>query len=667
MLTTIEMALFFVSLAVSIYLTGKGIQKIISNVKTAQGSIDLVSVLSRLPNALLQTITLSRTFRARPVSTFFHALIAWGFLVFLLINANDLVYAFTEVRLLDSLGVIGGYYRTIADFFNVLILAGMAAMLARRFILSQSTFAPRQETGLTNTARQGIKRDSAIVGGFILLHNGARLLGESAFLARTVQGQDLFQPFASLLAKAIIGLPAPVLNAVEHISFWLSIGAILAFLPYFPISKHIHLFFAPVNFSLKPKPRALADLPTIDLEDENIETYGAESLADLQYGQILDAYACIMCFRCQDACPAYQSGKPLSPATLEINKRYALNQGALPTQTKLLDLIPEEAVWSCTSCGACVDICPVGNEPMIDILSIRRHLAMMESSFPRQMDTAFKGMERNHNPWNIPQAQRTKWAEGLIVPTVDENPEPDVLWWVGCAPATDPRAQKTARAFAEILNTAGVNFAILGRAESCTGDSARRAGREDIYYQLAAQNIEVINEVAPKLIVTTCPHCMHTIKNEYPDLGGHYQVVHHSQFINQLIGDGKIKLQHQAEQENVTFHDPCYLGRHNAITSPPRAIITASQANLHEMEKSGSQALCCGAGGAQFWKDEGGTGRNNLNRYQQAKDTGAAQVISACPFCLTMLSDAAAKEETPMPIMDIAEMVALNMVRISVQ
>ena len=661
------MALFFVCFAVSLFLTGKGIQRIIANINTAQGNIDLGSFYSRLPEALIQTIMLSRTFRARPVSTFFHTMIAWGFLVFLLVNANDLVYAFSGVRLLDSMGVIGGYYRSMSDLFNVLILVGMAAMLVRRFIYSRDTFNPRQESGLTEAARQGIRRDSAIVGCFILLHNGARLVGESAFLARTAQGQDLSQPFASLLAKMYVGLSAPVLLSVEHTTFWLSIGAILAFLPYFPFSKHIHLFFAPVNFSLKPKPRALADLPSIDLEDESIESYGAASMADLQYGQILDAYACIMCYRCQDACPAYQSGKPLSPATLEINKRYALNQGSLPSQTKLLDLIPEEAVWSCTSCGACVDICPVGNEPMIDILSIRRHLAMMESRFPRQMDAAFKGMERNHNPWNIPQAQRTKWAEGMVVPTIDENPTPDVLWWVGCAPATDPRAQKTARAFAEILNTAGVNFSILGKSESCTGDSARRAGREDIYYQLAAQNIEVLNEVSPKLIVTTCPHCMHTIKNEYPDLGGHYQVIHHSQFINQLIGDGKIRLLPQPNQDNVTFHDPCYLGRHNTITEPPREILIATQANLQEMPNSGSKTLCCGAGGAQFWKDESGTGRNNINRYKQAKDTGAAQIISACPFCLTMLSDAAAKETSPMPIMDIAEVVASNMVRISVQ
>ncbi|MCJ7433904.1 MAG: (Fe-S)-binding protein, partial [Anaerolineales bacterium] len=218
-----------------------------------------------------------------------------------------------------------------------------------------------------------------------------------------------------------------------------------------------------------------------------------------------DSYACIMCLRCQEVCPAYNTGKLLSPAALEINKRYHLNYGGA-TDVQLSTLISEEAVWACTSCGACVDICPVGNEPMRDILDIRRNLSMMESTFPKQLETAFKGMERNMNPWNISQEDRMKWANGLKVPTIEQNPEPEILWWVGCAPATDVRAQKTAQAFAKILNTAGVNYAVLGKNEACTGDSARRAGREDIFFGLASQNVEILNEVKPKRIVTTCPH-----------------------------------------------------------------------------------------------------------------------------------------------------------------
>ena len=277
----------------------------------------------------------------------------------------------------------------------------------------------------------------------------------------------------------------------ERLMFWLSIGAVVAFLPYFPYSKHIHLFFAPINFALKPERKSIGELSYINLDDQSIEQFGAAKMKDLGWEQIMDSYACIMCFRCQEVCPAYNTGKVLSPAALEINKRYHLNNGGA-TDVPMLNLISEEAVWACTSCGACVDICPVGNEPMRDILDIRRNLTMMESTFPKQLETAFKGMERNMNPWNVSQADRMKWAEGMNVPTIEQNPEPEILWWVGCAPATDARAQKTAQAFAKILNAAGVNYAVLGKNEACTGDSARRAGREDIFFGLASQNVEIL-------------------------------------------------------------------------------------------------------------------------------------------------------------------------------
>lgn len=381
----------------------------------------------------------------------------------------------------------------------------------------------------------------------------------------------------------------------------------------------------------------------------------------------MDSYACIMCFRCQEVCPAYNTGKVLSPAALEINKRYHFNNGGT-TDVPMLDLISEEAVWACTSCGACVDICPVGNEPMRDILEIRRNLSMMESAFPKQLETAFKGMERNANPWNISQADRMKWAEGLNVPTVEQNPEPEILWWVGCAPATDARAQKTAQAFAKILNAAGINYAVLGKNEACTGDSARRAGREDIFFGLATQNVEILNEVGAKRIVTTCPHCLHTIKNEYPAFGGNYQVIHHTQLINELVGAGKIQLSVTSDppsgtsQYKVTFHDPCYLGRHNKEFDAPRDALKSAGALTIEMPRSGAKSFCCGAGGAQMWKEEEqGTARVNVTRFNEAKSTGADTVAVGCPFCLTMMTDAAKGEDSPIQVKDVAEIVAERM------
>ena len=371
-----------------------------------------------------------------------------------------------------------------------------------------------------------------------------------------------------------------------------------------------------------------------------------------------------MCFRCQEVCPAYNTGKVLSPAAMEINKRYYLNEhGAQfargdPSQETLTEFaIPPEAVWACTACGACVDICPVGNEPMRDILQIRRALVLMENDFPEQLQTAFRGMERTLNPWNVPLAERMRWAEGLQVPTIEENPEPDLLWWVGCAPSTDARAQKTARAFAEILNTAGVNYAVLGQNEQCTGDSARRAGNEFLFNELASANVEMLNEVTPKRIVTTCPHCMHTIGNEYPAFGGHYTVIHHTQLINELIAAGKLHLKHDGLQR-ITFHDPCYLGRLNDILIDPRQVLQQNQAELIELPRHGKKSFCCGAGGAQMWKEEEeGNERVNANRFREAQTSGADTLAVGCPFCMIMLNDASKDAGSEMKVLDIAEII----------
>ncbi len=295
---------------------------------------------------------------------------------------------------------------------------------------------------------------------------------------------------------------------------------------------------------------------------------------------------------------------------------------------------------------------------MRDILDIRRNLAMMESQFPKQLETAFKGIERNANPWNVPQSDRLKWAEGLNVPTIEQNPEPDILWWVGCAPATDARAQKTAQAFAKILNAAGVNFAVLGRNESCTGDPARRAGREDIFFAMASQNVEVLNEVKPKRIVATCPHCLHTIKNEYPAFGGNYEVAHHTQFINELVGAGKISLEVDKDQFTVTFHDPCYLGRHNKIFDAPREALKSAGALTIEMPRNSAKSFCCGAGGAQMWKEEEqGSARVNATRFAEAKSTGASTLAVGCPFCMAMMTDASKADGGEIQVKDVAELV----------
>ena len=321
--------------------------------------------------------------------------------------------------------------------------------------------------------------------------------------------------------------------------------------------------------------------------------------------------------------------------------------------------ISESAVWACTACGACVDICPVGNEPMFDILYMRRWQTLMEDAYPKELRTAYRGMERNGNPWNQSAGDRMAWAEGLNVPTVEDNPDFELLWWVGCAPAYDPRAQQTAKAFAKVLNAAGVNYAILGEMETCTGDAARRSGNEALFYEMAMANIETLNEFEPKRIVATCPHCLQTLGKEYGEYGGHYDVIHHTQLLSELTAANKISAISNGDSDTITFHDPCYLGRQNGIVDAPRDLISGMGLNSVEMPRHGKQSFCCGAGGAQMWKEEEhGDARVNMVRYEEAAETGAKTIAVGCPFCLTMLTDASKEVDQGVAVVDVIELFA---------
>ncbi len=667
MLTLWEKILFTLALLATAYAAWQAIVRLVRIIGRGQGQPDWALARRRVVDALLKTITLRPTWKMRPLPTLLHAFVAWGFMYYVLVNFGDVLEGYIPHFHFMGTGAIGNLYRLGADILSVGVLVGMSALLIRRFIIKDSVLGARDSVMLNPKARKGINRDSLIVGLFILFHVGFRFLGQTFAIAQ--EGADPYQPFASAVASLWSGLSPTALTVAHHLAFWIALGLIMLFIPYFPYSKHIHLFFAPFNFALKPERPSMGALDPLDFEDESIEQFGATRLEDLQWYQLMDAYACIMCFRCQEVCPAYNTGKPLSPAAVEINKRYFLNyegdrlaNGEETSQTLTEFVIPEEAVWACTSCGACVEVCPLGNEPMRDIMDIRRGLVLMENTFPKQWETAFRGMERTMNPWNVPPSERMKWAEGLDVPTIADNPEPEVLWWVGCAAATDARAQKTARALAKILNAAGVNYAVLGEQETCCGDSARRAGNEYLFFELATANVEMLNEIHPKRIITSCPHGFHTLKNEYPQFGGNNQVVHHSQFVEELLQEGKIRLD-QEGLGKITFHDPCYLGRHNGEYDAPRFVLEQAGADLVEMEHSRNKSFCCGAGGAQIWKEEEGDKRINLTRYAEAQETGAETVAVACPFCMIMLNDAAkAAGEGAPPVKDIVEIVAEHLV-----
>jgi Fe-S oxidoreductase len=690
MLTLAEKIFFALAALAAAYAAWRVAERITRILRRGGGKPDLGLARKRLVGVLAKTITLQPTFRTRLLPSLFHAFIAWGFMYYLLVNLGDFLEGYIPGFTFLGQGLIGDLYRFGADVLSVAVLVGMVALIIRRFVLKTGALTARRDVLLHPRARRGIQRDSAIVGGFILVHVGSRFLGASFDMA--AEGTDPWQPFASLVSSLWAGMSETALTIAIHFTFWLALGTILAFIPYFLYSKHIHLFFAPLNFLLKPERRSIGELSKLNFDDESIEQFGVTRLEDLGWEQLMDAYACIMCYRCQEVCPAYNTGKVLSPAALEINKRYFLNfeggkiaRGETSAQPLIEFAIPEEAVWACTACGACVDICPVNNEPMRDILDIRRALVLMENSFPDQLQAAFKGMERNVNPWNISPRERMKWAEGMEVPTIEENPEPEILWWVGCAPATDARAQKTAQAFARILEAAGVHYAVLGENEQCSGDSARRAGNEFLFNELASANVELLNQVAPPRIVTTCPHCLHTLKNEYPAFGGNYEVVHHTQLINELIVAGKLRLKagnslpvgqtggqpsadslqpskDSGQMESVTFHDPCYLGRHNKVTTEPRQALQAAGVDLVEMPRNSLKSFCCGAGGAQMWKEEEhGAERVNANRFREAQNTSAGILAVGCPFCMVMLNDASKEANSPMRVLDVAEIVAAQL------
>lgn len=668
MLSPTERFLFILLVAISLGATVVTFREMIQIIARGEGKLRLDRLPQRIVTGVAALITQGRILKNRKLTSLFHYGVAWGFIFYGLVNVVDVLEGF--IAGLHIPGALGDGYRLLADLFSVAVLVGVAYLMLRRFAFPAGarTLSARENVKMMDKARAGIPKDSLVVGLFILLHVGFRFLSQTFDIA--LEGSDPVQPFANAIAPmwTAMGLGEQALTFGFHASWWIALGLIFLFLPYFPYTKHAHLFMGPINFMTRPDRPALGAMETIDFEDETLEQFGVARLTDLHQTHIVDAFACIMCNRCQDACPAYTTGKELSPAALEINKRYYIreNMPALAAGEEdaahLMDYaISESAVWACTACGACVEVCPVGNEPMFDILHIRRDQVLMQADFPGELQGAFRGMERTGNPWSTTE-DRLAWAEPLSfdVPTVEENPDFDVLYWVGCAGAFDPKGQEIARSIATVLHAAGVSFAVMGEMETCTGDSARRAGNEYLYYEMAMTNIETLNEIGAgeKRIVTGCPHCLHTIGREYKELGGDFHVLHHTQMIADLVGRSKLRLNGQ-KLEQITFHDPCFLGRHNGVYDAPRDALAQAGATLLEMERSRNNSFCCGAGGAQFWKEEEhGEQAVNHNRYQEAQETGAGTLAIGCPFCARMLDDASKEAGQTMQVKDVAEVVA---------
>ena len=645
------------------YITFKKMFKVIL---AGTNPIIWTDVIKNWNAGLVAFISQKTLFKTRPIVGLIHALVAWGFTLYLAVNIIDVLYGFIPNFKFLPNNIVGDVYRLFVDIFSVLVLLGVFYFLARRFIIKEDRLTIKDPVMLSDKAKKGMKFDSFFVGAFIIFHIGARFLSASFEIA--IHGPDWSQPAANIVATFWSTLTPDALIVSEHVTWWLALGLILLFLPYFPFSKHAHLFMGPLNIMASENRRSMAAIEAIDFENEDLDQFGAGQIQHLPQTQLLDGYACIQCSRCQDACPAYETGKELSPSALEINKRYFINDNISTLANgesidkALTDwMLTEEAAWSCTTCGYCVEVCPVGNEPMIDILRARQNLVMMESNFPKDAMETFEKMENYGNPWGLSPQDRENWMDGLDVPLMREKKNAEVLYWAGCSGAYDSRGREISQSVAKILNEADIDYACLGNEETCTGDSARRIGNEYLFQTMAEQNKETFEQYNFKKIVTQCPHCFTTLKNDYAEMGIELDVVHHSQFIDELINEKRIEPKPYLD-EDITFHDPCYLGRHNGEYDAPRKVLQSvlKEGRIKEMEQSKSDSFCCGAGGGNMWYEIKTGERINQNRVNQAVGTEAKTIAAACNFCNIMLEDGVKTtgNEENVKVLDIAEMVS---------
>ena len=578
-----------------------------------------------------------------------HAFIFWGFLVLLPTILIALIGAVDRESTLPWLGR-QGWFAFVVDLFAVLVLVGVVCA----FWIRKVDRPKRFEGSHLGEADLILGWITAIVTTLLLWHGSRIALGlnewpaEASFVSNHVAGR-----FGTGLATRI----------AERAFVWAHVTLILGFLVYLPYSKHLHIFTAAVNVFFG-RTRAGGRLEPLRFDEDLPEAelrFGVGTVADLTWKQMVDAFSCTECGRCQDACPAHATGKVLSPKLLIMGVRdqlFAEGPRAL-AGAELTPIVgngvPEEMVWDCVTCGACIHECPVSIEHVDHIVDLRRQLVMVDSRFPAEAGTMLRDVERGGNPWGKPQVDRAAWADGLGVRVLEPgDPPPELLYWVGCAASFDERARVAAESTAKLLQAAGVDFAILGPRESCTGDPARRMGNEYVFQSFAQQNVATLDEAGVTKIVASCPHCFNTLANEYRDFGGDYEVLHHTELLAKLVREGR--LAPVAGESEITYHDSCYLARHNDVRAQPRELVAAVGQPV-EMGRIGKRTFCCGAGGAHMWMEERG-GAINEERVREAAETGAGTLAVACPFCTVMLDDGARNTATDLRVVDVATLLA---------
>ncbi|HCB33931.1 MAG TPA: iron-sulfur protein, partial [Acidimicrobiaceae bacterium] len=585
-----------------------------------------------------------------PAAGVMHLLLYYGFLVLLAVTTTLEI----DHQLPSGLKFLQGPayqgFALVGDLAGVVFTAGVVWAVGRRYV--SRPYRIRIKTRPEHLLILGVLGMLGVTG-FVVEALRIALAGRPDWERWSFVGYPLSAAFDG--AGALAGW---------HQALWIThVGTFMVFLVIVPITMLRHMFTSPLNMYLRDRERPKGSMRAVPdlMAADDVDSIGVSVVEEFTWKQLLDTDSCTMCGRCTAVCPAHATGKPLDPREIVLKAGEVMaatgEHGAVSPPLSvdgdvkvpandMFERISHDEIWACTTCRACDEVCPVGIEILDKILDMRRYLTLMESEFPKELGTAFRGMENNSNPWNMNNAERGDWAAELDVPVVGgpvgggASFDHEYLYWVGCAGSFDDKNRQVSVATAKLLQRAGVDFAILGPAEMCTGDSARRAGNEYLFQMLAAQNIETLNQMGVRKIVTQCPHCFNTLLNEYPAYGGNWEVVHHAQLLEQLVASGALDLSQARLDERIVYHDSCYLGRHNDVYLAPRNVIgSLGGVEVVEAPRNGTNGMCCGAGGARMWMEETIGTKVNDERSRELLDTGADRIATACPFCFIMIDD----------------------------